>query len=190
MKKCNFLYLFILSAGIIFSGFRVNAQDIWKRGKLRVAKNGHDLCFEDGYPFFWLGDTGRELFHRLTIPEIKLYLDNRASQGMNVIQAVVLAEFDGLRKPNRYGDIPFNHENTTQPNETYFKIIDSTIHLAFENGIFIGLLPTWGDKVTRNRGAGPVIFDSLKAYTYGKWIGNRNKTNPKYNLDIRRRQAG
>jgi hypothetical protein len=169
LRRLTFsMMIFLLSAG-------VNAQNIWRHGRLKVAQNGCDLCFDDGYPFFWLGDTGWELFHRLTLPEITFYLDNRAAKGFNVIQAVVLAEFDGLQKPNRYGDLPFKNSNPALPNESYFKLIDSVIQLAYQRGIFIGLLPTWGDKVTRNWGMGPVIFDSLNAYLYGKWIGNRYK---------------
>ena len=146
MKRKKNLCHLAFSMMIILLSAGVNAQNIWGHGRLKVDKNGHDLCFEDGYPFFWLGDTGWELFHRLTLPEISFYLDNRASKGFNVIQAVVLAEFDGLRKPNRYGDLPFKNLNPAQPNESYFKLIDSVIQLAHQRGIFIGILPTWGTK--------------------------------------------
>jgi hypothetical protein len=88
-----------------------------RMGSLKVAKNGFDLQLENGTPFFWLGDTAWELFHRLTLPEIKLYLQNRADKGFNVIQAVVLAEFDGLRIPNRYGQVPFHDLDPAKPNE-------------------------------------------------------------------------
>lgn len=125
-----------------------------------------------------MGDTGWELFHRLKLNEIQEYLTNRSKKGFTVIQAVVLAEFDGLRKPNEYGELPFKNLNPAQPNEKYFKIIDSTIHMAKQRNLFMGLLPTWGDKVTKNWGAGPVIFDSLTAYEYGKWIGKRYKKEP------------
>jgi hypothetical protein len=37
-------------------------------------------------------------------------------------------------------------------------------------------LPTWGDKLVKNRwGAGPEIFTVENAYVYGQWIGNRYK---------------
>ncbi|HEY4205883.1 MAG TPA: DUF4038 domain-containing protein [Puia sp.] len=44
--------------------------------------------------------------------------------------------------------------------------------------MYIGLLPTWGDKVTKMWGAGPVVFDSINAYSYGKWLGLRYKDAP------------
>jgi hypothetical protein len=39
------------------------------RGRLQVAPNGRHLQFEDGTPFFYLGDTAWELFHRLSREE-------------------------------------------------------------------------------------------------------------------------
>jgi hypothetical protein len=163
---------------IINSFTQLKAQPLFTHGRLQVTKDGHYLQFADGTPFFWLGDTGWELFHRLTLEEAKQYLDNRSAKGFTVIQAVALAEFDGLRKPNQYGEVPLNNRYPTQPNDKYFAVVDSVVHMARERNLFIGLLPTWGDKVTKLWGEGPVVFDSVNAYTYGKWIGNRYKNEP------------
>lgn len=161
----------------IFLQSAVEAQSLFTHGRLKVSADGHSLQFSDGTPFFWLGDTGWELFHRLTLPEIKQYLDNRAAKGFNVIQAVALAEFNGLRTPNQYGEVPFKNLDPTKPNDAYFRVIDSVVHMARRQNMFIGLLPTWGDKVA-NWGDGPIVFDSVNAYTYGKWIANRYKREP------------
>ncbi|HEY4110876.1 glycoside hydrolase family 140 protein [Puia sp.] len=172
--------LFLLPAAGIAQSIpaRAKAAPTWTHGRLRVTPDGHYLQYTDGTPFFWLGDTGWELFHRLTLEEIRTYLDDRAAKGFTVIQAVALAEFDGLRRPNRYGDLPLHHLDPTQPDEHYFSIVDSTVKMAQSRGLFIGLLPTWGDKVTKAWGEGPVIFDSTNAYTYGRWLGNRYKDAP------------
>ncbi len=163
---------------IIGSYTQLFAQSLFTHGRLQVTKDGHYLRFADGTPFFWLGDTGWELFHRLTLEEAKQYLDNRAAKGFTVIQAVAFAEFDGLRKPDQYGEVPLKNLDPTQPNDKYFTVVDSVVHMARERNLFIGLLPTWGDKVTKLWGEGPVVFDSINAYTYGKWIGNRYKNEP------------
>lgn len=153
---------------------------VWAQTKehyrIKVTPDGHYLQYEDGTPFFWLGDTGWELFERLSFPEIKMYLDNRAAKGFTVIQAVALAEFDGLNKPNMNGEKPLINNDPAKPNDKYFKLVDSTIAYAATKGLIMGLLPTWGDKVTKLWGAGPVVFDSVNAYTYGKWIGNRYRS--------------
>jgi hypothetical protein len=150
-------------------------QNMWAQPwPLRVAARGHYLQYENGEPFFWLGDTGWELFHRLKLEEIQQYLDNRAAKGFTVIQAVVLAEFDGLGKPNQYGDVPLIDNDPTKPNEKYFRLVDTVIKMAAKKGLYMGLLPTWGDKVNKEEwGVGPVVFDSVNAYKYGQWLGKR-----------------
>jgi hypothetical protein len=173
MKKIAALVVFITAFQV-----HLSAQTLFKHGRLEVTKDGHYLQFSDGTPFFWLGDTAWELFHRLTLEEITQYLDNRSAKGFNIIQAVALAEFDGLRIPNQYGEVPLKNLDPAQPNEKYFTVLDSAIHMARQRNLFVGLLPTWGDKVTKIWGEGPVVFDSINAYTYGKWIGNRYKNEP------------
>lgn len=146
-------------------------------GQLKVSPNKRFLVTADGKPFFWLGDTAWELFHRLTREEAEKYLKNRADKGFTVIQAVVLAEMDGLHDPNPYGEIPLENDDPTKPREAYFQHVDFIINKAAELGLYIGLLPTWGDKVFKDRwGAGPEIFNTENAKIYGKWIGTRYKS--------------
>jgi len=170
----------------LFAGF-VNAQpekpwdgpsQDFNHGKVLVSSNKRFLQFEDGTPFFWLGDTAWELFHRLNKEETELYLENRRAKGFTAIQAVALAELDGLNTPNRYGEKPLIDNNPLTPNEKYFEHVDWVINKAAEKGIFIGLLPTWGDKVDKTWGTGPVIFNKENAFKYGQWIANRYKNNP------------
>ena len=67
--------------------------------RLRVSENRRFLVHEDGRPFFYLGDTAWELFHRLDREEAERYLQDRARKGFTVVQAVALAELDGLTDP-------------------------------------------------------------------------------------------
>jgi hypothetical protein len=144
--------------------------------QLKVSDNKRFLITSDGKPFFWLGDTAWELFHRLTREEANKYLRDRKEKGFTIIQAVVLAEMDGLHVPNPYGEIPLENDDPTRPREAYFQHVDYIIDKAHELGIYIALLPTWGDKVFKHRwGIGPEIFTPENAALYGKWIGNRYK---------------
>jgi hypothetical protein len=59
--------------------------------RLKVSDNHRFLVYENGQPFFWLGDTAWELFHRLDREEAGRYLQNRAGKGYTVVQAVALA---------------------------------------------------------------------------------------------------
>ena len=74
--------------------------------RLRVAANCRYLEYDDGRPFFYLGDTAWELFHRLNREQADAYLQDRAAKRFTVIQAVALAELGGLERPNAYGDLP------------------------------------------------------------------------------------
>jgi hypothetical protein len=139
----------------------------------KVSENKRYLL-KNNEPFMWIGDTAWELFHRLNRAESEYYLKRRAEQGFTVVQAVVLAEFDGLVEKNPYGDIPFTNQDPSKPNEAYFKHVDYIVDKAAELNITIAMLPTWGDKLFKAAwGKGPEIFNVDNAYTYGKYIGQR-----------------
>ena len=144
---------------------------------LRISENRRYLTYEDGTPFFYLGDTAWELFHRLDREEADFYLRTRAEQGFTVIQAVVLAEH-GFALPNPYGEHPLVDNDPTQPNEAYFQHVDTVVRRAAELGLTIGMLPTWGDKWNQKWGEGPEIFTPANAYAYGLTLGKRYRDAP------------
>lgn len=147
--------------------------------RLEVSENGRFIQYSNGKPFLYLGCTAWELFHRLNREEATEYLTNRAEKGFTVIQAVVLAEMDGLKTPNAYGEVPLVDLDPAKPNEKYFEHVDFIVNKAEELGLFIGMLPTWGDKVpNENMAAGPVIFNSENARIYGEFLGTRYKDKP------------
>ncbi len=144
--------------------------------RLKLSENQRFLVYEDGRPFFYLGDTAWELFRRLTREEAAHYLQDRATKQFTVIQAVVLAELDGLHTPNAYGQAPLRNDDPRQPNEAYFQHVDWVLKEANRQGLFIGMLPTWGDKWNKGGwGAGPEIFTPENALSYGEWLGRRYK---------------
>lgn len=140
--------------------------------------SGRYLVTETGKPFFYLGDTAWELFHRLTREETELYLKDRAYKEFTVIQAVVLAELDGLDVPNAYGHTPLHGNDPTRPNEDYFRHVDFVVSKAEDLGLYIGMLPTWGDKVNKKWGVGPEIFTLDNARIYGEFLGRRYQSKP------------
>jgi hypothetical protein len=143
-----------------------------------VSENRRFLVTGEGAPFFYLGDTAWELFHRLNREEADRYLTDRAAKGFTVIQAVVLAELDGLHDPNPYGDVPLEGDDPTRPNEAYFRHVDWIVDRAAALGLKVGMLPTWGDKWNRGRGAGPEVFTPENAAVYGEWLGRRYRDRP------------
>ncbi|MGD0577627.1 MAG: DUF4038 domain-containing protein, partial [Bryobacteraceae bacterium] len=150
----------------------------FRHGDLKVSENRRFLVYADGTPFFYLGDTAWELFHRLTREESDRYLENRRQKAFTVIQAVALAEFEGLAAANTDGDRPLLDNDPANPNEAYFRHVDDVVDLARAKDLFIGMLPTWGDKVVKMWGQGPVIFNPTNARAYGLFLGRRYRDRP------------
>ncbi len=57
---------------------------------LTVAPNHHFLQYQDGRPFFWLGDTAGLLPGKLDRADTQRYLDDRHHKGFTVLQVMVL----------------------------------------------------------------------------------------------------
>ncbi len=144
-----------------------------------VSADGRYLTADDGKPFFYLGDTAWELFHRCDREEAERYLADRAAKGFTVIQAVAIAEMDGHKTPNAYGHLPLVDLDPARPDvkdgaaNDYWDHVDFIVERANALGLTIGFLPTWGrywhDKVRD----GKPLFNAANAETYGAWLGRR-----------------
>ncbi len=168
MEKITFLLIGIF----LLFGCQNQKESIEE--KLRVSTNGRYLEDNTGKPFLYLGCTAWELFHKLNREDATEYLENRKEKGFSVIQAVILAELDGLRTPNAYGDLPLIDLDPTKPNERYFEHVDFIVDKANQLGLVVGMLPTWGDKVPNIIGGeGPVIFTPENSRIYGEYLGKR-----------------
>ncbi len=171
---------------LVASSLAVTAAPVLARQTpaLEVSDNKRFLVTADGRPFFWLGDTAWELLHRPTREDVTRYLRKRAEQRFTVIQTVALAEIDGLNDPNAYGHRPLaNNDPTTPdvkdgPDNDYWDHVDFVIRQAGSLGLYVALLPTWGDKWKVDRGIGPEIFTAQNAEAYGRWLGARYKDTP------------
>jgi hypothetical protein len=141
----------------------------------KVSDNGRYLLDQHGKPFFWLGDTAWELFHRLKREEADHYLKERAAQKFTVLQAVALAEFNGLGEPNQYGHLPLKDKDPAKPNDDYFQHVDYIVNKADELGLVIGLLPTWGQNW---HDKGQTVFTPENAAVYGEFLGKRYRDKP------------
>jgi Protein of unknown function (DUF4038)/Putative collagen-binding domain of a collagenase len=147
--------------------------------RLKVSDNRRFLQYDNGEPFFYLGDTAWELFHRLDREEVELYLTTRAAQGFTSIQAVLLAEMKGIEVPNVYGHTPLIDNDPTKLREGYFQFVDWVVEQAAARGLFMALLPTWGDTInSRPWGSNPKIFTPENARIYGRLLGSRYKGKP------------
>ena len=156
-----------------------------KAYRLSVSPDGRSIVRSDGQPFFYLGDTAWELFHRLNRAQIRQYLHTRQVQGFNVVQAVALAEIGGLSVPNAYHDLPLNKKNPAKPAVTpgadpgkpaeydYWDHLDYAVNEAAARGMYVALLPTWGVWAQEKN-----IFTAASARAYGRFLGERYRNKP------------
>lgn len=143
---------------------------------VRVHSGGHYLETADGRPFFWLGDTAWSLLHGTDRDECSLYLRTRADQGYNVIQVNALAEMDGVRRPTALGLRPFENDDPARPLPAYFDRLVELVDEAAARGLYVALLPAWGDKLTAPWGDGPRLFHTGNlpvVHAYGRYLGER-----------------
>jgi hypothetical protein len=82
---------------------------------------------------------------------------------------------------NAYGHLPLNNANPASPkiidgpNNDYWDHVDYIINKAEELGLYMTILPSWGNHVTDD---GQKIFTTENAFTYGKFVGERYKDKP------------
>jgi hypothetical protein len=140
--------------------------------RIKVSDNGRYLILENGQPFFWLGDTGWQLFHSLSREETNQYVANRAANGYNAIQCVLIAEIDGL-SGNFYGHLPLNNGNASTPRvidgdqNDYWDHVDYIVNKIRDANMYSVLLPAWGSH-TNTSG-----FSPAQIYEYGRFLGQR-----------------
>lgn len=147
-----FLFLFSCNTqnGKIESG-----QSEWQN--IKVSENGHFFQYENGDPFFWLGDTGWLLFKKLNRPDAAKYLDIRKEQGFNVIQVMLLHEtgvtdWQGTpalidRDASKPNILPGNDPNDSLQYD-YWDHVEYIVDLAAEKGLWMALVPVWGSPVS------------------------------------------
>jgi hypothetical protein len=152
---------------------------------LKVSGNQRFLVTSSGKPFFYLADTAWELLHRLDRKQAVEYLEKRASQRYTAIQAVALAELDGVTDPNPYGDLPLTGKDPARPAVTpgadpadaeaydYWDHVEYIIDQANARGLYIALLPSWGRWVNNTGKSDESLLAPANAQTYGEFLGKR-----------------
>ena len=121
----------------------------WENGPLNVSENKRYLC-NGTTPFFWLGDTAWLIFSRLREEEAYTYLRNRKEKGYNVIQATLIHE---RRQTTAEGVPALSDEDAFLPDKggLYWKRAERITDMAAELGMYMALLPAWGNHVSEGR---------------------------------------
>jgi hypothetical protein len=172
-----------------------------EHGKLVVHKNSRIIQHEDGTPFLWLGCTAWGMTEWLSREEVGLYLDDRKSKGMNVVQ---LCLFWGKRvdyptkftanAPNYYGYKAFveneGFPDANQPGlveggspenpNDYWDHVDYCMKAIKERGMYAAVLPFWGRRYVNatHKGQSLPVFTMENIFQYGQFLGKRYGNEP------------
>ena len=136
---------------------------------ITLSKNKRYLE-KNGKFFPYLADTAWTLLQKLDREEIVYYLDIRKAQGFNALQISAISELDGLRMPNREGQLPFENGDVYDPNPKYFGLLRFLLTECRKRDMVLTLLPSWGDKFNKKWGVGPEIFTPSNALFYGEYL--------------------
>lgn len=165
--------MMFVAAGLVLSvAQRVMAVGKpWDNGRLQVSENGRFLQFENGRPFFWLGDTGWLLPERLDRDEAAYYLKRCAGAGYNMVQVQVV---NGVPAFNVYGQMSMSDGFKFDAVDSkgvygYWNHMDYIIDCAASQGIYIGMVCIWGGLVKAG------LMDEEQARSYGRFLAERYK---------------
>ena len=157
-----------------------NSYRIWDHGPLQVSSNHRYLEHADGTPFLWIGDTAWELFYRVRSSDpagndLEGYFLDRKNKGFTVIQAVLVDELDYKtgRGCAENGSTPFVDRDPRKRVDAYWKWVDHVVDRAREHGLYMCMLPCWGNWVNEQ-----AIFNTDNAYDYGRFLGERYRNSP------------
>jgi hypothetical protein len=145
--------------------------------RIQASPCGHFFQYQDGSPFFYLADTVWMLFNKLTESDARRLFEDRAKKGFTVIQSVVFRDLFAPNTANAYGVTPFASKEdmyAVRMNPSWMDHVAALVSIAAEYDLFMGILPTWGDKWNEHsNSAGPVIMNQESARDYGKYLSDR-----------------
>lgn len=118
-----------------------------------MSDNGRFLVYEDGSPFFYLGDTAWELLFRLKLEDALHYLEDRAEKGFTIVQVMTIPEVQGLTRSNACGERVFLDGYPARPNEAFFRHLDDVVEKARSWGFSLGCCRRGGIRLGRSCGA-------------------------------------
>ena len=133
-------------------------KEIYRHGFLRVGPQGRYLIYDDGTPFFWLGDTHwtfvtEEKFDESNCPkyesQFKACVDRRVEQGFNVYQSN-FRDGKNFFMFGRYDEYLIDTENGLLPNIEFLKSNpDPKMKYIADCGLVNAIGYSWGDAILR-----------------------------------------
>lgn len=162
------LILILLASSVLLA----QAEKPWDNGKLKVSDNNRYLVFENGKPFFWLGNTSWLMPERLNRDDVEFFLTKEHENGYNVEQVQVLCAtptYNIYGQAGNKNDFKFDNESA-EGTYGYWEHLDYIVRFAESQGIYIAMDVIWGSQIN--------LMDEQKAANLGKFIGERYSKYP------------
>ena len=149
---------------------------IYQHGFLRVADHKQHLCYADGTPFFWLGDTHwqfatEERWDESNNPryesQFRGVVDKRLSQGFSVYQCNLYFIRDG--GPFEHAEVPFlEKDGSFEANLHLFRDnLDLKIGYLADQGMVTAAGLTWHDQILKPGGI--EYYRMAARYVYARY---------------------
>ncbi len=164
----NYLQLLTMGSSPLFD-VRYDNLSIWNEEDsghyfaLMTDLGGGVVEYE---PFFFYADTGWAVFYYLTDGDTEDYLENRAAKGFGVVQFVLVS--GNFYAVDAYGNSFWDSVDPLVPNDDYFDRAADLVDYANALGLYVMLLPTWGDNVTEDQ-----LINLSNAYDLGEYLGEK-----------------
>lgn len=195
------LFFVLFSIGCNLSDTTVKSSLPELHGKLMVAKNSRLIQYADETPFLWLGCTAWGITEILTREKVDLYLDDRKSKGMNVVQFCLFwgKRVDHPTKFTANAKNPYGHKAFVEidsfpkaslpdvkeggsfedPND-YWDHVDYCIEAIKKRGMYAAVLPFWGRRYVNaiHSDQSMPVFTLENIFQYGEFLGKRYGGNP------------
>lgn len=146
---------------------------------LKKSANGRYLIYQDGTPFFLLGDSAWYLPVQGTNADIDTYLADRAAKGFNTVLVQIIDNHYADKAPNNIdGVAPFTTPgNFSTANPAYFTRIDYILTQANNRGMLVIVFPLFlGYNCGSDGWAKQVLADTTPhIQQYAQFLGNRYK---------------
>jgi hypothetical protein len=160
------LVIALAIGAVILPAFASAAEPVYPA---KVSENGRYFVDQKGNPVFWMGTTQWQIFRDNSPEEASTILERSKSHGFAYVQAMLLGVGDGTQ-PNVDGQKPWTSFDPLEPNEAYFRNVDSVVRIARETNVIISLTlyhQRWRKVITVKNARG-----------WANWLANRYKDVP------------
>jgi hypothetical protein len=151
---------------------------------LTISSNKRTFVDHTGKPFLVAGDTPWELIQNLNDADLDVYLNDRASRGINAVLIELIEHKFTPHSPrwaDAAGNVPFSNVNDfTTVNAAYFDRAHSVVDKARAHGILVFMTPAYIGYGCGDEGwcAEMRANGVAKLTQYGQFVGDRFKDLP------------